>query len=1273
MLALPWQAKPRMPNPNHAQGRRSNRNRTEFLLLLLPRRVAGAEHCPWRFVAWQTKRRQVGPLDRSRPRAGLPWARLELATPRLDVWYGSGDVAAEFVHLHLHTQYSFLVSTVKVGTLAEEVKQRGMSAVAVTDSANMFGAIRHYAKARAAGVQPILGSEVNVARADGSKRVEHLVLLASNQVGYRNLIKLVSLGHITPAIESAPSITWEQIEQHTEGIVGLTGCLGGVAAQQVMEHGAERGEQLVGRLKEIFSPGHLFVELQDHGLPEQPVVNGILSDLAQRLELPVVATNDVQFLRREDGQAHLYLECVRRNRQFAAEREHHHGRFEMFLKTPQEMAELFGEGSAALKNSLLIAEMCQGLELELDRPMLPHFEVPDGFTTDSYFRHVAEQGLNQRFRELDEAGISYDAQKYRERLERELGVIIGMKYPGYFLIVWDFIREAKARKIPVGPGRGSGAGSLVAFCMGITALDPMPYDLLFERFLNPERVSMPDFDIDFCMSQRDEVIRYVANKYGQESVGQIATFQNLKARSVIKDVARTMGMPATESQRIASLVPEKGPGQTYTISEALEVEPKLKALVDENEQVRELVLQAGKLEGLTRHAGMHAAGVVISEGPLYDHVPVFLNDGNYVTQYDKDDVERAGLVKFDFLGLKTLTVIDIAERLVNARPDRSGNPLSVEKLPLDDAATYQLIASGDTTGIFQLESSGMQQLLRSLKPDHFEDIVAAVALYRPGPLGTGMIDDYIGGKHGRKAIRKLHPLVDEVLAPTYGVPVYQEQVMQIAQRLAGYSLGGADLLRRAMGKKKADVMAEHQKIFIEGAKKNEVAEEQAAAIFKEIEGFASYGFNKSHSAAYALITYQTAYLKAHYPAEFFAALMTADKEKIDKVVRIIAEARAWGVSVLSPDLNASDIDFTVVYKHPQGRGPARGPGKLKDRFGPQIRFGLGAVRGIGAAALEAIFEARRQGGPFQDLFDFAARVDARRLNKGVLEALVQCGALDGSLVERGITRARAAAAVDLALERSRQASRDRAAGQATMFGLFEAGGGSTSNGDQYPIVEEWDQIELLRREKNALGCYVSGHPLHRYGGKLARIGALETVSLGSQQAWSVVSVAGMVEGYQEKIFRSGGGRAAFFEIEDMTGRVRAKLRGDRIDLCGPVLNGGEAVLVTGKVSFPITDEPSDEAEPTLLVDEAVPLSDAVRAATRSIRLCLDAQRHGGEYFEKLRDLLGNHGGSCPVELHLSLPNGAMAQLSLDEYRVEPSDGVLSGLERIFGGCVAELR
>ncbi|HEX7665872.1 MAG TPA: DNA polymerase III subunit alpha, partial [Polyangiaceae bacterium] len=754
-------------------------------------------------------------------------------------------------------------------------------------------------------------------------------------------------------------------------------------------------------------------------------------------------------------------------------------------------------------------------------PMLPNFVVPEGYDLEGYFRHVSKEGLESRFADFDAVGKKVDRDAYRARLELELNVIAKMKFPGYFLIVWDFIRHAKQTGVPVGPGRGSGAGSIVAYALRITDLDPIPYNLLFERFLNPERISMPDFDIDFCMDRRDQVIAYVQQKYGEASVGQIATFAELKAKSVVKDVARCMSITPIEAQAVANLIPRKNPAETFTITESLDVEPKLKARYETEPQIRELLNQSIKLEGLTRHAGKHAAGIVISEGPLWDHVPIFKDEksGALVTQYYKEDVEQAGLVKFDFLGLKTLTVLDIATRLINARPDfqAKGETFDLAKLPLDDKPTYQLLGSGETKGVFQLESSGMQQLFKDLRADCFEDIVAAVALYRPGPLGAGMVTNFVNRKHGREAIGSMHVLVDELLAPTYGVVVYQEQVMQVAQKLAGYTLGGADLLRRAMGKKKPEEMAKQKSIFVEGATKNGVALEDSERIFGLLEYFAGYGFNKSHSAAYALITYQTAYLKAHYPAELLCAIMTSDKDRIEKVVRTIADARSLGVTVLPPDINESDTDFKVVYTNPKGDKKVSPRAFVKDKLGPEIRFGLGAVRGVGGGALDTVFDARKEGGPFFDLFDFASRVDAKKLNRSVLEALVQCGAFDTTLKKLGVTRARAFAAIDVALERSRSASRDREAGQTNLFGLFDAAkpaaaasstASGSSAGDYTAVVEPWDRLEMLQREKQSLGFYVSGHPLERYlkgGAALAKIGAVPTVDCSSMDDWSMVT------------------------------------------------------------------------------------------------------------------------------------------------------------------------
>ncbi len=1187
-----------------------------------------------------------------------------------------------------------LDGAVKIKNLVKQVQKQGMPAVALTDHGNMFGAISFYKAAKEVGVKAILGAELEVMVGSHG---HHLPLLAASEEGYKNLVWLVSRGYVEPdpaGVPGVPCVSLGDLEGRTKGLIALTGCMGGMVAQRVLEEGVEAGAKTLGTLKELFEPSSLYVELQDHGLPEQPVLKSILVDLAKRFGLPVVATNDVHYGAREDAEAHLYLSCIKSGRSYEEAKERGHDSREMYLKTGDEMAKLFADVPGALSNTLAVAEKCQ-LKLNLGHAMLPSFRVPEGMDEPAYFRHVSIEGLERRFREFAEVSKAVDHDAYRKRLAMEMDVICAMKFPGYFLIVWDFIRYAKENDVPVGPGRGSGAGSLVAYSLRITDLDPIPYNLLFERFLNPERVSMPDFDVDFCMDRRDRVIQYVQQKYGETSVGQIATFAELKAKSVIKDVARSLQMSPIEAQQIASLIPNKTPAETYTITESLEIEPKLKARFETEPKVKELLTQAIKLEGLTRHAGKHAAGIVISEGPLWDHVPVF-KDGKtegFITQYYKDDVEQAGLVKFDFLGLKTLTVIDIAQRLIRSRPDTNPDdkPFNVDMIPLDDKPSYQLMASGETKGVFQLESSGMQQLFKDLVPSHFEDVVAAVALYRPGPLGSGMVKDFVDCKHGRKPIAKMHDRVDHILEPTYGVIVYQEQVMQVAQALSGYSLGGADLLRRAMGKKKPEEMAKQKSTFLDGAKTQGVDEADADRIFGLLEFFAGYGFNKSHSAAYALITYQTAYLKAHFPVELLCGIMTSDKEKIDKVVRTIADARAMGVTVLPPDVNESDIDFKVVYTHRDGKKrPARGEktAVAKDPCGPQIRFGLGAVRGLGEAALEALLEARKEGGHFKDLFDFASRVDAKRVNKGVFEALVECGAFDKTLSERGISRATAFASIEIALERSRAASRDRERGQTNMFGLLDASpragreGLAPSAGGYVPTAEPWDRREMLVRERKALGFYVSGHPLERYlkgAGSLAKLEAVPASSLAGASDWAVVRVCGMVEGYRERVFKDGGGKIAFFDLEDLTGRVTVKVRANQIDTYAPVLTAGEPVLITGKVSFPFRGddaEPEEEGsrEPTLFLNEAVRLADSVKKDTRQVAIRLRAETTTEVHLTKMSEVLARSTGNCPVALVLAMKDGAEAFLSLGKtFRVEVSDEVLSGLERIFGEQVAELR
>ncbi len=1204
----------------------------------------------------------------------------------------------DFVHLHVHSQYSLLDGALRVKPeadrppeartdLASRVKRMGMHAVALTDHANMFGAITFYKACKEAGIKAILGCELNVARAGvapGGRAdmapVDHLVCLASSEVGYHNIARMVSLGSIQPATSAGPSITMDLFSQNREGVVVLTGCMGGMIPQVFLNEGAERGVAALERLKEIVPSGQLFVELQDHGFPEQPILNGMLCEAADRLALPIVATNDVHYPERADADAHLLLSCIQANMTYDDAKERHHGSSEIYLKSPEEMAETFRHHPAAIANTMLVKELCTGWKLELGKPMLPNFPLPEGQDVTGYFMQVARDGLQARFAEARKAGRTVDEQAYTERLEMELKVIVGMKFPGYFLIVWDFIRFAKENGIPVGPGRGSGAGSLVAYAMRITDLDPMPYDLFFERFLNPERISMPDFDVDFCMDRREEVIKYVARRYGENSVGQIATFHELKARSVIKDVARAKKLSAQDAQRLANLVPNLGQGKTATIPEALEMEPKLKAIVDEGGVMAEVVDQAAKLEGLTRHVGMHAAGVVIADGPLWDWVPCFKHDETLVTQYYMADVEQAGLVKFDFLGLRTLTVIDIAVRHINQRPDRKAEKFDINMIPMDDAATFALLQSGETTGVFQLESQGMQSLFKRLRPDRFEDIIAAVALYRPGPLESGMVDTYVACKHGKQKVATMHPLIDEVLVTTYGVIVYQEQVMQIAQKLSGYTLGGADLLRRAMGKKKKEEMDKQRDTFVSGAQKRGVDEAKAVEIFELVAQFAKYGFNRSHSAGYGLVCYQTAYLKAHYPAEFLCGLLTADREKTEKVVRTIAEGKAMGVKILPPDINDSDTGFKVVFASPDGTWKAPRGSRVTDRYQPQIRFGLGAVRGVGDAALESIFEARKEG-PFKDLFDFCSRVDARKMNRGVLEALIQCGAFDSTLVASGVSRAQAFGAIDAALERGRSASKDRERGQATLFGMFDAGRKNEPVRSEYPEVLPWDLRETCVREKQALGFYVSAHPLDRYGRELERFQLTSAGELAGMDNWAKVRVAGMVEGYREKIFKgnggSGGGKIAFFELEDQSGRVTVRVKENQIDNAAPTLTSGDPVVVSGALRFQerSDDEEGDSGprEPTLLLDKVETLSSLLQSETRSVVIRLKTKDTSAEEVTRLGTVLRELPGTCGVSLVFEMPTGAEVHLTLPDLRVEPGDRLLASLERQFGRQVAELR
>ncbi len=1204
-------------------------------------------------------------------------------------------MSAELVHLHVHSEFSMLDGAIRLDGLVKQVRELGMRAVALTDHDNMHGAVRFHKACKAAEIKPILGCEVAFTPGDRARpenRVQHhLVLLAASQDGYQNLVRLVSRGWVETG--GRPRIDFDVLREHHKGVVGTTACMGGYVAQEILMKGEAAGRDALGRLKDCFEPGHLFVELQDHGFPEQVPLNEILVDLAKSLELPVVATNDCHYLGRPQSKPQLVLQCIAAGRPLVDMERAHHGADRMYLTSPEEMEHTFRHVPEALRNTLRVAEMCAGVCNPLSDPKLPRFPVPEGMSEASFLEKLAGEGLHARFEELARLGHLLDHDAYRERLRMELGVIAGMGFPGYFLIVQDFINWAKQNGIPVGPGRGSGAGSLVAYSLRITDLDPIHHGLLFERFLNPERVSMPDFDVDFCMDQRDQVIDYVKSKYGERSVGQIATFHQLKSKSVVRDVGRVLGMTPADAGRIASLIPEPVQGKTVPIKKAMEEEPRLKAAYEEDQGVKDLLDTAMELENLNRHAGMHAAGVVISEGPLWDHVPVFCPEPHvYVTQYDKDDVESAGLVKFDFLGLKTLTVLDIAVKLIGKRPDREGRPFDLNAIPMDDRATFALLQSGETTNVFQLESSGMQQLFRQLKPDCFEDIVAAVALYRPGPLGTGMVEDFVQRKHGRVKVEYPHPCLQDILKDTYGVIVYQEQVMQIARVMGGYTLGGADLLRRAMGKKKESEMAKQRSTFVDGSVANGHSAEQAGGIFDLVAHFAGYGFNKSHSAAYALITYQTAYLKAHYPAEFICATLTADKDKTDKVVRTVNEARQMGIVVLPPDVNSSSIDFTVVYEPVKVRRRENRPvslgGKLSDPAGPKIRFGLGGVKGIGGGALEAIFEARSQGPdgepasdgaqqPFTDVFDFASRVDLRRVNKAVAEALVQCGAFDAVHEAMGVDRAKAHGAIEAAIERGKKASADRESGQTSLFGMLEPAeqrAAQQTGAGSFPSVEPWDLRELLAREKATLGFYVSGHPLARYASELSRFCDATTVSLAGKGEGSRVTIGGSVEGYRERPTKTGK-KMGFFHLEDALGRVEVIVRMNVLEQAREILGAGDPVLLTGDVKFERDRQAGDDqpADAKLILLEVAPLAASLRARTKAVRVRLTVERTDRTKIAALKKTLEANPGPCPVSLEIVSAEKWTISVAETGLSVEPSEDFLSALERLFGEKVCELR
>ncbi len=1147
-----------------------------------------------------------------------------------------------FVHLHLHSQYSLLDGGIRLGDLVQRAVACKMPALAVTDHGNMFGAVEFYGKAHAAGIKPIIGCEVYVApgsRFDktstrgSSEASYHLILLCQDLVGYRNLCYLVSAG-FREGFYYKPRVDWEMLAQHNEGLIAMTACLGGELPSLINQGRMDEARLRAEAMSRIFDKERLYLELQENFIPEQAEANKGLILLGQELGLPLVATNDCHYLTREDAYAHEVLLSIQTGKTMEDPNRMRFANDEFYVKTPEEMTALFKQEPEALRNTLLIAERCN-LELDFKTYHFPQYEKPAEKSLDEVLAEQAQKGLEDRLEYIRLLRPDFTAEReqiYRDRLVRELETIRSMGFPGYFLIVADFINWAKDNGIPVGPGRGSAAGSLVAYAIRITDIDPMPYDLLFERFLNPERISMPDIDVDFCIYGREDVISYVRQKYGEANVAQIITFGTMMAKGVIRDVGRALNMPYGDVDKIAKLVPGV---LNITLKEALEQESRLREMAEKDPQVAKLMRVALSLEGLTRHASTHAAGVVVTPKPLPEYLPLYTDpkSGGQVTQFTMKFVEKIGLVKFDFLGLKTLTVIANAVRLI-----REGkNPeFDLKLIRDDDSETYRLLSAGETTGVFQLESSGMKEMLIKLKPSCFEDIIAACALYRPGPLGSGMVDDFILRKHGKKKITYDFPQLEPILKDTYGVIVYQEQVMLIAQVLANYSLGEADLLRRAMGKKKAEEMAEQKVLFLKGAKENQLESKKAEAVFDLMEKFAAYGFNKSHSAAYALVAYQTAYLKTHFPVEFMAALLTEDMENTDKVIKNIGEVRFMGIEVLPPDINASSRSFTVHTK--------------------AIRFGLGAVKGVGGAALESIVEVRREQ-PFTSLFDFCERVDLRKVNKKVVEALIKCGAFDSL----GGKRAQNMEALEDAMEVGQKVQREKADGQESLFGAEEIVSCRGNGYGKLPEVDEWSEKILLGFEKDALGFYITGHPLARHTVTLKRFATCDTAGLADRADKEEVRIGGMVAGLKELMTKKGD-RMAFVTLEDLSGFVEMVVFPEVYQASMDLLKSDLPLLVHGSL---------DVGEETckLMAREIVSLQEINQRQTRRVHFRLTTPGLDEVQLRALREIMTRHRGECQAMLHLVIPERSETIFRLPALQVAANDEIMEEAERLFGTSV----
>ncbi|MEA2039812.1 MAG: DNA polymerase III subunit alpha [Thermodesulfobacteriota bacterium] len=1147
-----------------------------------------------------------------------------------------------FVHLHVHTEYSLLDGAIRIDRMMERCHALKMDTVAITDHGNMFGAVQFYDEAAKAGIKPIIGSELYIAPGDrkdhspspdGSPYAYHLVLLVMNDQGYRNLCNLVTLGNLE-GFYYKPRVDMELLRKYNEGLIALSACLKGNIPYLINSGRIDEAREKTEELASIFDKERLYLEVQANKLPEQIKVNRILREISTDLSIPLVGTNDCHYLNKEDAEAHDVLLCIQTGKSVDDEKRLRFSSDEFYFKSGPEMARDLNGYEDAVSNTVEIARRCR-YEMEFGRYKHPKFHVVGSMSLNDMLIREAKDGLEKRLnvKKEKQGSLSKDLiQEYHERLDFELEIIQNMGFSGYFLIVADFIEYARRRDIPVGPGRGSAAGSLVAYCLDVTNIDPIEYGLIFERFLNPQRISMPDIDIDFCINGRDEVIQYVAEKYGRENVAQIITFGSMKARGVIRDVGRSLNIPLAEVDRIAKLVPE---GPNVSLERAIREEPELKRLEQGAESARKLLKISRALEGLTRHVSTHASGVVISDKHLVEYLPLYKGTRDEIlTQFTMDRIEQLGLIKFDFLGLKTLTVIKNALTLIE---ETTSTHIDIDNIPLNDEPAYRLCGEGKTTGVFQLESSGMKELLRRLKPEVFEDIVALVALYRPGPLGSNMTDDFINGKHGRVKINYFLPQLEPILRETYGVILYQEQVMKIAQILANYTLAEADELRKAIGKKKPEAMAQHRSRFIEGAEKNGVDPRMAEKLFVLIEKFGGYGFNKSHSAAYALIAYQTAYLKAHYPVQFMAALLTQDMSNQDKTIKNIAECREMGVDILPPDINESQPHFSVV----------------EDK----IRFGLAAIKNVGLKAVESVIEEREKLGPFSDLAEFCNRIEGSKVNRRVLEGLIQCGALDFT----GSYRSRLFAGLDDVLK---VCGSNRDPNQLNMFSL-ELNGTGPGGFFELPDIEEWDEMERLRREKDALGFYITGHPMSRFRTEIERFATCTIQELIGREDKSRVKVAGVVGDIKMKRTRKGD-KMALLNFEDLTGSVEVVVFPDIFSISSFLLKGDKPLLISGTVE-------KNEGLAKIIAQEIVSLDSIRQKSVKAIELKIDEESISKEMLHDLQEVAFRFPGHCNLLFRVKMSQGKEVTICAhDRFSVLPCHELITEMETLTGNNVREL-